>query len=109
MDPIIRPIGDWWDTKPPEPIIWRDPARAEKGDQVDAVLSTGEVALLSGAGNIGKSTFTHTGALGGCHGHRKNTAHRVRAAGSDWRCSADLGTDAVIWIAAPAFRPEGTE
>ena len=65
MDPIIRPIGDWWNTKPPEPIIWRDPARAEKGDQVDAVLSTGEVALLSGAGNMGKSTFTRTVALAG--------------------------------------------
>ena len=32
---------------------------------MDAVLSTGEVALLSGAGNMGKSTFTRTMALAG--------------------------------------------
>ena len=59
--PVIRPIGDWWNTKPPEPIIWRD----SKGDSVDAVLSVGEVALLSGAGGTGKSMLTRTVALAG--------------------------------------------
>ena len=66
MEPsVIRPISDWWNTKPPPPIIWREPASSEKGDRVDAVLSVGEVALLSGAGGAGKSTFARTVALAG--------------------------------------------
>ena len=56
---------------------------------MDAVLSTGEVALLSGAGGMGKSTLTRTVALGRCDRHRQ-IRDRVRAAGSVWRCSAGL-------------------
>ena len=62
---IIRPAGDWWEMSPPKPIIWRARKPNGKGDAVDAVLSVGEVALLSGAGGLGKSTITRLVALAG--------------------------------------------
>ena len=48
--PVVRCSGEWRDEPDPDPVIWRDHARF-----TDAVLSSGEVAVLSGAGKSGKS------------------------------------------------------
>ena len=43
--PVVRCSGEWRDEPDPDPVIWRDHAQYP-----DAVLSSGEVAILSGAG-----------------------------------------------------------
>ena len=48
--PVVRSSGEWRDEPDPDPVIWRDHAQ-----HTDAVLSSGEVAVLSGAGKSGKS------------------------------------------------------
>ena len=48
--PVVRCSGEWRDEPDPDPVIWRDHAQYH-----DAVLSSGEVAILSGAGKSGKS------------------------------------------------------
>ena len=48
--PVVRSSGEWRDEPDPDPVIWRDHAQFP-----DAVLSSGEVAILSGAGKSGKS------------------------------------------------------
>ena len=48
--PVVRCSGEWRDEPDPDPVIWRDHAQYP-----DAVLSSGEVAILSGAGKSGKS------------------------------------------------------
>ena len=48
--PVVRSSSDWRDKEAPDPVIWRDHAQYP-----DAVLSSGEVAVLSGAGKSGKS------------------------------------------------------
>ena len=48
--PVVRSSGEWRDQPDPNPVIWRDHAQF-----TDAVLSSGEVAVLSGAGKSGKS------------------------------------------------------
>ena len=48
--PVVRSSGEWRDEPDPDPVIWRDHAQYP-----DAVLSSGEVAILSGAGKSGKS------------------------------------------------------
>ena len=48
--PVVRSSGEWRDEPDPDPVIWRDHARF-----TDAVLSSGEVAVLAGAGKSGKS------------------------------------------------------
>ena len=48
--PMVRCSGEWRDEPDPDPVIWRDHAQF-----TDAVLSSGEVAILSGAGKSGKS------------------------------------------------------
>ena len=48
--PVVRSSGEWRNQPDPDPVIWRDHARF-----TDAVLSSGEVAILSGAGKTGKS------------------------------------------------------
>ena len=48
--PVVRSSGEWRNQPDPDPVIWRDHARF-----TDAVLSSGEVAVLSGAGKSGKS------------------------------------------------------
>ena len=48
--PVVRSSDEWRDQPDPNPVIWRDHAQF-----TDAVLSSGEVAVLSGAGKSGKS------------------------------------------------------
>ena len=48
--PVVRSSGEWRNKPDPDPVIWRDHAQFP-----DAVLSSGEVAVLSGAGKSGKS------------------------------------------------------
>ena len=48
--PVVRSSGEWRNQPAPDPVIWRDHAQYD-----DAVLSSGEVAILSGAGKSGKS------------------------------------------------------
>ena len=48
--PVVRCSGEWRNKPDPDPVIWRDHAQF-----ADAVLSSGEVAILSGAGKSGKS------------------------------------------------------
>ena len=43
----------------PAPVLWRDPGPGtDSSDDVDAVLSVGEVAILASAGGLGKSCLT---------------------------------------------------
>ena len=48
--PVVRSSDEWRNQPDPDPVIWRDHAQF-----ADAVLSSGEVAVLSGAGKSGKS------------------------------------------------------
>ena len=60
VDPSpLEPASKWQSTDQPKPVLWRhDAATSETSTDVDAVLSVGEVAILSGAGGHGKSTVT---------------------------------------------------
>ena len=51
---VIKPATDWRNAPVPTPVLWRD---FEEGEP-SPVLSVGEVALLSAAGGLGKSTVT---------------------------------------------------
>ena len=50
--------ADFADQPQPEPVLWRDDGGSDSSEHRDAVLSVGEVAILSSAGGIGKSTVT---------------------------------------------------
>ena len=54
------PVKNWYGKPQPKPVLWRD----APGKWKDAVLSAGEVALLSGPGGIGKSYLALAWALG---------------------------------------------
>ena len=56
---LLRPLVDTGEPEPP-PVLWHDNGNAEFAD---AVLSVGEVAVLSGPGSAGKSTVTLSLAL----------------------------------------------
>ena len=58
--PLLHPAADFADVPQPAPVLWRDPGSYDEHDpeRCDAVLSIGEVALLSAAGGLGKSTAT---------------------------------------------------
>lgn len=51
---ILNPVSDWAKASEPSPVIWRD----KETKWADPVLSVGEVALLTGAGGLGKSYLT---------------------------------------------------
>lgn len=51
----LRPVAEWENQPQPRPILWRDPDPSEGDAWPDCVLSAGEVALLAGAGGLGKS------------------------------------------------------
>ena len=51
----LMPLGRWHKQPEPAPVLWRNPATSEDNQWADAVLSEGEVAMLSGPGGIGKS------------------------------------------------------
>ena len=54
-------LATFKDAPEPEPVLWRD----ADGRHADPVLSVGEVALLSGAGGLGKSYLTLAVAVAG--------------------------------------------
>ena len=57
---LLRPAVDYASMPQPAPVLWRDPGsyNPHVQEHCDAVLSIGEVALLSAAGGLGKSTAT---------------------------------------------------
>ena len=57
---LLRPAVDFAGMPQPAPVLWRDPGSYDPHvpEHCDAVLSIGEVALLSAAGGLGKSTAT---------------------------------------------------
>lgn len=56
---LLRPVVDFASMPQPAPVLWRDPGSYNPHvEHCDAVLSIGEVALLSAAGGLGKSTAT---------------------------------------------------
>ena len=59
--PRMAPLSTWKDEPEPAPVLWRD----ADGQHADAVLSVGEVALLSGEGGLGKSYVTLAFAVAG--------------------------------------------
>ena len=59
--PRMAPLSTWKDEPEPAPVLWRD----ADGQHADAVLSVGEVALLSGEGGLGKSYVTLALAVAG--------------------------------------------
>ena len=59
--PRMAPLSTWKDEPEPAPVLWRD----ADGRHADAVLSVGEVALLSGEGGLGKSYVTLALAVAG--------------------------------------------
>lgn len=59
--PRMAPLSTWKDEPEPAPVLWRD----ADGQHTDAVLSVGEVALLSGEGGLGKSYVTLALAVAG--------------------------------------------
>ena len=58
--PLLRPAIDFAGVPQPAPVLWRDHGSlvAHDPERCDAVLSIGEVAILSAAGGLGKSTAT---------------------------------------------------
>ena len=73
--PKLRPLSAYADAPVPAPVLWRDPAAAEpETAHPDAVLSIGEVALLSAAGGIGKSMTVLALAVAAAHAHVKGQA-----------------------------------
>ena len=56
VDPF-RPVAEWADEEPPEPVLWGE------GGPHRTVLRRGEVAILASAGGLGKSFLTLRWAL----------------------------------------------
>ena len=58
--PLLRHAIDFAGVPQPAPVLWRDHGSlvAHDPERCDAVLSIGEVAILSAAGGLGKSTAT---------------------------------------------------
>ena len=61
LAPRLEPLAAARDEPEPAPVLWRD----ADGRFADAVLSVGEVALLSGEGGLGKSYVTLALAVAG--------------------------------------------
>ena len=68
--PVVRSSGEWRDKPDPDPVIWRDHAQFP-----DAVLSSGEVAVLSGAGKSGKSYLALALAVAAAQAEAKGRVH----------------------------------
>ena len=78
MAPRLESLATARDEPEPAPVLWRD----ADGRFADAVLSVGEVALLSGEGGLGKSYVTLAlavaGALAGDLHHEYGAACGLR-------------------------------
>jgi len=55
-DPLLRPLSTWQHEQEPPPVIWQQEPNADPPQKCNAVLSVGEVGVLSGPGGVGKST-----------------------------------------------------
>ena len=56
--PLLVDVADFAGLPQPAPVLWRDdPTIDDAAQRFDAVLSVGEVAILSSAGGLGKSTL----------------------------------------------------
>ena len=55
--PVVVSAAEYADAPQPAPVLWRDRPAAPDSTDVDTLLSVGEVALLSSAGGLGKSTL----------------------------------------------------
>lgn len=64
----LQELKDWTNTPEPKPILWHD----KETRYADAVLSEGEVALLSGPGGLGKSSVSLAVAHVAVHAHLLN-------------------------------------
>ena len=67
--PVVRSSDEWRNQPDPDPVIWRDHAQFP-----DAVLSSGEVAVLSGAGKSGKSYIALALAVAAAQAGRRGAA-----------------------------------
>lgn len=56
--PTLRPVAEWHGQPEPAPVLWHDVPGADAWAPPDAVLSAGEVAILSAPGGSGKSYLT---------------------------------------------------
>ena len=68
--PVVRSSDEWRNQPDPDPVIWRDHAQFP-----DAVLSSGEVAILSGAGKSGKSYIALALAVAAAQAEAKGRVH----------------------------------
>ena len=68
--PVVRSSDEWRNQPDPDPVIWRDHAQF-----ADAVLSSGEVAVLSGAGKSGKSYIALTLAVAAAQDEAKGRGY----------------------------------
>ena len=79
--PALRPVVDWGKEPEPDPVLWRD----DDSRWPDAVLSVGEVAILSAPGGTGKSYVTlaiaRAAATAGSGDHRAASKGDATAAG----------------------------
>ena len=64
-----KPMEGWYDAPLPEAILWRCGSNSAPGDEpAGAMMSVGEVTVLSGPGGLGKSTLSLAVAAGAAAG-----------------------------------------
>lgn len=72
-------VAQWWDAPPPVPVLWgMDGAAGPAALVRDILLAEGEVAVLSGAGGVGKSFVTLQWALAAARGDGSALGFGVR-------------------------------
>lgn len=54
---LLHPLSKWQHEQEPPPVIWQQEPEADPSQKCNAVLSVGEVGVLSGPGGMGKSTL----------------------------------------------------
>ena len=82
--PVVCSSGEWRDEPDPDPVIWRDHAQYP-----DAVLSSGEVAILSGGGQVRE--ILHRPGAGCCGGSGGGEGARLRGSLRTAGCGAARG------------------
>lgn len=54
---LLKKLSEWENAPVPAPVIWQADSAADPTQHCNPVLSSGEVAVLSGPGGLGKSTL----------------------------------------------------